>query len=296
MQRKRASDFDQELLDLYDDYVHGRIGRRGFLHGAAKFAIGGLTVEALLASLSPDYALAEQVAKDDTRLSTEYLEYASPKGAGKMRGYLARPADAPNKLPAVLVIHENRGLNPYIEDVTRRLALAGFLAFAPDALTPLGGYPGSDDEGRSMQQKRDAESMTQDFLAAAGLLQTHALSNGKVGVVGFCFGGGMANELAVRAPDVVTAAVPFYGRQPSADDVSKIKAPLLLHYAEKDQRVNAGWPAYERVLQDAGVRYTAHFYDGTNHGFHNDTTPRYDEAAAKLAWERTIAFFNANLR
>ncbi len=296
MQRKRARDFDQELLDLYNDYVHGRIGRRGFLQGAAKFAVGGLTAEALLASLSPDYALAEQVAKDDPRLKTEYVEYASPNGAGKMRGYLARPAEASDKLPAVLVIHENRGLNPYIEDVTRRLGLAGFLAFAPDALTPLGGYPGNDDEGRALQQKRDVEAMTQDFLAAARLLQSHALSNGKVGVVGFCFGGGIANELAVRAPDVVTAAVPFYGRQPAVDDVSKIKAALLLHYAEKDPRVNAGWPAYEKGLKDAGVRYTVHFYEGTNHGFHNDTTPRYDEAAARLAWQRTTDFFNANLR
>ena len=296
MERGHASDFDQELLDLYDDYVHGRIARRGFLQAAAKFAVGGLTAEALLASLSPNYAWAQQVAKDDPRLKTEYVKYSSPKGAGTMRGYLAWPATAHGKLPAVLVIHENRGLNPYIEDVTRRLAVAGFLAFAPDALTPLGGYPGNDDEGRVLQQKRTTEEMLQDFIAAAEFLQTHALSNGKVGVVGFCFGGGMANELAVRIPQVIVAAVPFYGVQPAIADVPKIKASLLLHYAELDKRVNAGWPAYEKALKAAGVRYTAYIYKGTNHGFHNDTTPRYDEAAAKLAWQRTIDFFNATLR
>ena len=227
----------------------GGLCRRDFLRGAAKFAVGGLTAEALLTSLSPNYLWAQQVAKDDPRLKTEYVEYASPKGAGKMRGYLCRPATAEGKLPAVVVIHENRGLNPYIEDVTRRLAVAGFLAFAPDALTPLGGYPGSDDEGRALQQRRDTAEMTQDFLAAAKLLQAHALSSGKVGVVGFCFGGGMANELAVRMPDVIVAAVPFYGRQPAAGDVPKIKAALLLHYAELDERVNAGWPAYEQALK-----------------------------------------------
>jgi carboxymethylenebutenolidase len=296
MQRKQASDFDQELLDLYDEYAHGRIGRRGFLQGAAKFAVGGLTAEALLASLSPNYAWAEQVAKEDPRIKAEYVDYASPRGAGKMRGYLVRPAEADEKLPAVLVVHENRGLNPYIEDVTRRLAVAGFLAFAPDALTPLGGYPGTDDEGRTLQRKRDPEKMIQDFIAAAKLLQGHILSSGKVGVVGFCYGGGVANTLAVRIPGVIVAAVPFYGRQPAAEDVPKIKASLLLHYAELDQRVNAGWPAYEKALKNAGVGYTAHIYEGANHGFHNDTTPRYDDAAAKLAWKRTIDFFNAGLR
>jgi carboxymethylenebutenolidase len=296
MERKQASDFDQELLTLYDDYAHGRIGRREFLQGAAKFAVGGLTAEALLSSLSPNYALADQVAKDDPRLKTEYLKYASPKGAGTMRGYLACPATPQGKLPGVLVIHENRGLNPYIEDVTRRLALAGFLAFAPDALTPLGGYPGNDDEGRALQQKRKPEEMTEDFIAAAELLQAHGLSSGKVGVVGFCFGGGMANQLAVRIPQLIVAAVPFYGLQPADDDVPKIKASLVLHYAELDQRINAGWPAYEKALKAAGVHYTAYVYKGTNHGFHNDTTPRYDAAAAKLAWQRTVDFFNATLR
>ena len=296
MERKRASDFDQELLDLYDDYAHGRIERRVFVQRAAKFAAGGLTAEALLASLAPNYAWAQQVAKDDPRLKTEYLKYPSPKGAGTMRGYLAWPASAEGKWPAVLVIHENRGLNPYIEDVARRLAVAGFLAFAPDALTPLGGYPGNDDQGRTLQQKLDPEKMIQDFIAAAELLRKHALSTGKVGVVGFCYGGGVANTLAVRIPETIAAAAPFYGSQPATEDVPKIKASLLLHYAELDKRINAGWPAYEKALKAAKVRYTAYIYQGTNHGFHNDTTPRYDDAAAKLAWRRTMDFFNASLR
>ncbi len=296
MKRKPASDYDQELLDLYDDYAHGRITRRDFVQRASKFAVGGLTAELLLQTLSPNYAWAQQVAKDDARIKTEYVEYESPQGAGTMRGYLTRPARAGEKLPAVLVIHENRGLNPYIEDVTRRLAVAGFLAFAPDALTPLGGYPGNDDEGRELQGKRDPEKMTQDFIAAARLLHTHDRSSGKVGVVGFCFGGGMANTLAVRIPDVIVAAVPFYGRQPAAADVPKIKASLLLHYGELDRRINAGWPAYEEALKAANVKYTAYIYENANHGFHNDTTPRYDEAAAQLAWKRTIDFFNETLR
>ena len=296
MSRKSASDFQQEVLDLYDDYAHGRIQRREFLQRAARFAAGGLTAEMLLSSLSPDYSLAQQVAANDVRLKVEYVQYASPKGAGKMRGCLARPAAAEGKLPAVLVIHENRGLNPYIEDVARRLGVAGYLALAPDALTPLGGYPGNDDEGRVLQQKRNQEEMTQDFLAGAEFLRTHERSSGKVGVVGFCFGGGMANTLAVRSSGTIAAAVPFYGRQPAAKDVPKIKVPLLLHYAELDKGVNAGWPAYEAALKSAGVRYTAHIYPGVNHGFHNDTTPRYDEAAAKLAWQRTLDFFQANLR
>jgi carboxymethylenebutenolidase len=296
MERQQASDFDQELLDLYDDYAHGRIGRRVFLQGAAKFAVGGLTAESLLASFSPNYARAQQVAKDDPRLKTEYLKYASPKGAGTMRGYLVRPTSAQGMLPAVLVIHENRGLNPYIEDVTRRLGIAGFLALAPDALTPLGGYPGNDDEGRTLQQKRDPEQMTQDFIASAELLQKHPLSTGKVGVVGFCYGGGVANTLAVRIPEVIVAAVPFYGQQPASEEVPKIRASLLLHYAELDKRVNGGWPAYEKALKAAKVRYKVYIYKGANHGFHNDTTPRYDKAAAKLAWQRTIDFFDASLR
>ena len=296
MKRKQAADYDQELLDLYDDYAHERITRRDFMQRASKFAVGGLTAETLLASLSPNYGWAQQVAKGDERINTEYLEYASAKGAGTMRGYLARPAKSDDKLPAVLVIHENRGLNPYIEDVTRRLGIAGFLAFAPDALTPLGGYPGNDDEGRALQRKRDSEEMTQDFIAAAELLLTHVYSSGKVGVVGFCFGGGMANTLAVRIPEVIAAAVPFYGRQPVEEDVPKIKASLLLHYAELDKRINAGWPDYEEALKSARVKHTAYIYEGVNHGFHNDTTPRYDESASQLAWQRTIEFFSESLR
>ena len=296
MKRKQASEYDQEVLDLYDDYAHGRITRHDFVQRASKFAVGGLAAESLLANLSPNYVWAQQVAKDDTRIYTEYLEYPSPKGAGTMRGYLARPAAGDDKLPAVVVVHENRGLNPYIEDVTRRLGVAGFLAFAPDALTPLGGYPGNDDDGRALQRKRDPEKMTQDFIAAAELLRTHDRSSGKVGVVGFCFGGGMANTLAVRIPDVILAAVPFYGRQPAAEDVPKIKASLLIHYAELDKRINEGWPAYEQALQAAKVIHTAYTYEKVNHGFHNDTTPRYDESAAQLAWKRTIEFFGKSLR
>jgi carboxymethylenebutenolidase len=296
MKRQTSADFDQELLNLYDDYAHGRVDRRGFLERASRFAVGGLTAGALLELLTPNYAFAQQVAKDDKRIETEYAEYPSPKGAGKMRGYLAKPAGTATKQPGIVVIHENRGLNPYIEDVTRRLAVAGFLAFGPDALFPLGGYPGSDDQGREMQSKRDPAQMTEDFIAAAQWLQQHPACTGKIGVVGFCFGGGMANTLAVRIPEIIAAAVPFYGRQPAAEDVPKIKGALLLHYAALDQRVNEGWPAYEAALQKAGVRYTAHIYPGANHGFHNDTTPRYDEAAAKLAWTRTIEFFNQTLR
>jgi carboxymethylenebutenolidase len=296
MDRPKASEFPQELLDLYDDYAHGRIERRDFMAKAANFAVGGITAEILLSRLSPTYAWAQQVAKDDPGIVAEYIDYESPQGAGKMRGYMVRPAKVEGKLPAVLVIHENRGLNPYIEDVARRLGTAGFLAFAPDALAPLGGYPGSDDKGREMQAKRDRNEMVEDFIAAAKLLKDHELSNGKVGVVGFCFGGGMANTMAVRLPDVIVAAVPFYGGQPSAEDTAKIKAELLLHYAEHDGRINEGWPAYETALKANGVKYTMHMYDGVNHGFHNDTTPRYDEAAAKLAWQRTLDFFNRTLR
>ncbi|MDB6152730.1 MAG: clcD [Chthoniobacteraceae bacterium] len=295
MERKTASDFNQEVLDLYDDYAHGRVNRRTFLQQASKFAIGGLTAAAILEALSPNYAFAEQIAKDDKRITADYAEYPSPKGGGKIRGYLVKPAGAEVKVPAVLVIHENRGLNPYIEDVARRVAVEGFLAFAPDALTPLGGYPGNDDEGRAMQAKRNAGEITEDFVAAAEWLQNHPRCNGKVGVVGFCFGGGMANTLAVRLPEIIKAAVPFYGRQPAAADVPKIKASLLLHYAELDKNLTEGWPAYEAALKAAGVSYTAHIYKGVNHGFHNDTTPRYDEAAAKQAWSRTTEFFHKAL-
>ena len=295
MNRQTAADFDQDLLNLYDEYVHGRVDRRGFMERASRFAAGGITAAALLQMLTPNYALAAQVAKDDPRIESSYAEYDSPQGAGKMRGLLVKPAKAAGKVPGVIVVHENRGLNPYVEDVARRIATAGFVAFAPDALFPLGGYPGSDDEGRAMQAKRDPAQMTEDFIAAARWLAKHDACNGKMGVVGFCYGGGMANTLAVRLPELILAAVPFYGRQPAAADVPKIKGALLIHYAEQDPKVNEGWPAYEAALKEAKIKYTAHTYAGTNHGFHNDTTPRYDEAAAKLAWERTITFFNETL-
>jgi carboxymethylenebutenolidase len=291
VERKQAAEFDQKVLDLYDDYAHGRISRRDFARRAGAYAAAGVTAEALLASLMPNYAWAQQVAKDDPRIRTETITYDSPKGGGTISGLLAHPAKDDAKFPAVLVIHENRGLNPYIEDVARRLAVEGFLALAPDALSPLGGYPGNDDEGREMQARRRGEEMIEDFIAGAQTLKSHRLSTGKVGAVGFCFGGGMVNELAVRIPDVISAAVPFYGRQPSSDDVPKIKAAMLIHYAELDQRINEGWPAFEQALKAAGTTYEAHMYPGVNHGFHNDTTPRYDEAAAKLAWQRTIDFF-----
>ena len=294
MQRKQASDFDQKVLDLYDEFAHGRMNRRDYVKHLRTFAVGGLTVEALVSSLSPNYAWAEQVKADDPRIRTETIGYESPKGGGTINGLLARPAEG-NKFPAVLVIHENRGLNPYIADVTRRLATDGFLAFAPDALTPLGGYPGNDDDGRAMQAKRDGEEMTQDFIAAAKWLDASKFSTGKLGVVGFCFGGGMVNQLAVRIPDLVDAAVPFYGRQPDPADVPKIKAPLLIHNAGLDQRILAGAPAFEAALKENGKSFEAFVYEGVNHGFHNDTTPRYDEAAATLAWKRTIEFFKKHL-
>lgn len=293
---KRASEYDREILDLYDEYVHGQTDRRGFLNRAAKFAVGGATAASILDSLKPNYALAQQIATDDARISAAYQTYPSPDGHDTTRGYLVAPAGAEGKVPGVVVLHENRGLNPYIEDVARRVAVAGFLAFAPDALAPLGGYPGTDDEGRLMQRRVDRDKMMADFIAAARYVHSHPQCTGKVGVVGFCFGGGMSNALAARIPDVISAAVPFYGRQPAAEDVPKIKAALLIHYAELDSRINRGWPAYETALKEAGVTYTAHIYEGVNHGFHNDTTPRYDAAAAKLAWQRTIDFFNATLQ
>lgn len=294
--RLTAKDFDQELLDLYDYYAHGKIDRRMFLDRAGKFAVGTITAAALLEMLSPQYVFAAQVPKNDPRVMSEEVRYPSPEGNGEVRALLARPSGVKEKRPVVLVVHENRGLNPYIEDVARRLALAGFVALAPDALTSLGGYPGSDDEGRLLQQKLDPAKITEDFVASAKYLHGHAASNGSLGVVGFCFGGGMANTLAWRLPDIVKAAVPYYGGQPkSAGDVARIKAALLLHYAELDARVNAGWPAYEAALKAAGVRYEAFIYPKVNHGFHNDTTPRYGKAAAELSWERTLAFFRQQL-
>jgi carboxymethylenebutenolidase len=271
------------------------IGRRDFLDRAAKFAVGGFTAAAMLESLRPNYAFAQQVAKDDGRIKTGYETYPSPQGSGTMRGYLARPANASGKLPGVLVIHENRGLNPYIEDVARRLAVENFVAFAPDALTPLGGYPGDEEKAVKLFATLDAGKRTEDLVTAAGYLKSRPECTGKIGVVGFCFGGGIANLLAVRLPDL-GAAVPFYGAQPSAADTAKIKAPLLIHYAALDDRINAGWPAYEAALKANALKYQMYMYAGTNHGFHNDTTPRYDEAAAKLAWSRTLAFFAENLK
>jgi carboxymethylenebutenolidase len=295
MERKQASDFDQELLNLFDQYVHGQIDRRGFLDRAARFAVGGMTAGMLLDALTPKFAEAQQVAKDDKRIRAEYVEYPSPQGSGTMKGYWVRPAAAAGKLPGVLVVHENRGLNPHIEDVARRFALDNFVAFAPDALAPLGGYPGDEDKARALFQKLEQAKTREDFVAAVGYLKTRPECTGRVGVVGFCYGGGIANMLATRIPDL-GAAVPFYGNQPPVEDVPKIKAPLLIQYAEKDDRINAGWPAYEAALKAAKVQYTAYVYPGTQHGFNNDTTPRYDEAAAKLAWQRTVEFFNKHLR
>jgi carboxymethylenebutenolidase len=295
MQRKTAQDFDQELLILFDAYVHGVIDRRGFLDRAQKFAINGLTAVGLLAALSPDFALGQVVPKDDPRLKTETLDYASPNGYGAMKGYLARPANASGKLPGVLVVHENRGLNPHIEDIARRLALDGYMAFAPDALTPLGGYPGDEDKARELFAKLDQSKTREDFVNAAKVLMGRPDCTGKIGTVGFCFGGGVAHTLAVRVPELA-AAVPFYGNHPAAEDAAKVKAPLLIHFAGVDERINAAWPAYEAALKSAGAKYAAHQYAGTQHGFNNDTTPRFDAAAAKLAWERTLGFFNQTLK
>ena len=294
-ERMQASDFPQEVLTLFDKYVHGAIERRDFLDGAAKFAVGGMTAAGFLDALSPQYAWAAQVSEDDDRVRLEYVEYESPNGSGTMRGYMARPTSGSGPWAAVLVIHENRGLNPYIEDVVRRMGAAGFLAFGPDALTPLGGYPGTDDEGRTLQRQLDRATMTEDFVAAAEFLMEHTESTGRVGAVGFCFGGGMVNTLAVRLPNLA-AGVPFYGSQPAGADVPRIEAPLLIQYAGLDERINGGWPAFEEALQAANKTYTMHMYPNVNHGFHNDTTPRYDEEAASLAQERTIAFFNEHLR
>src|SRR5438552_13031721 len=295
MERKKASDFPPEVLKLFDGYIHGMIGRRDFLDGAAKFAAGGFTAAAMLESLRPNYAWAQQVAKDDARIKTEYSMYPSPQGSGTMRGYFARPASASGKLPGVVVIHENRGLSPYIEDVARRLAVENFLAFAPDALTPVGGYPGDDEKAAQLFSQLDPTKRIEDMLAAAPYLKARPECTGRIGAVGFCIGGTIVNIMAVRIPDL-GAAVPFYGGQPSAADAAKIKAPLLLHYAGLDERINGGWPAYEAALKANNVKYQAFIYPNVNHGFHNDTTPRYDEAAAKLAWSRTVAFFKENVK
>ena len=295
MQLKTAADFDQELLILFDAYVHGGIDRRGFLDRAQKFAVGGVTASMLLASLSPNFAAAQVVPKDDKRIRTEVLTYASPVGSGTMKGYLAMPANPTGKLPGVLVVHENRGLNPHIEDITRRLALDNFIAFAPDALTPQGGYPGDEDKARELFAKLDQAKTREDFLVAAKLLKERPECSGRYGSVGFCYGGGMVHFLSTRLPDM-GAGVPFYGNHPAAEDAAKVKSPLLIHFAGIDERINAAWPGYEAALKAAGARYTAHQYAGTLHGFKNDTTPRFDAPAAKLAWERTLAFFNQTLR
>jgi carboxymethylenebutenolidase len=295
MARKTAHDFDQEVLALFDAYVHGALDRRGFLDKAARYAVGGVTAAMLLDELSPKFAEAQVVKPDDARVEARYVEYDSPKGSGKMRGYLARPVKTKGKLPAVLVIHENRGLNPHIEDIARRLALADFVAFAPDALFPLGGYPGDEDKARELFQKLDQARTREDFVAAFEWLKARPETSGKVGAVGFCYGGGMVNFLATRRPDLA-AGVAFYGSAPDLADVPKIKAPLLIQSAEVDERINAAWPAFEAALEAAGVRYERHLYPGTQHGFNNDTTPRYDAAAAKLAWERTLAHLNKHVR
>lgn len=285
----------QEVFNLYDDYAHSRINRRDFVQKLSVYAVGGLTVTSLMSFLMPDYKSTLQIAADDPRLQSGYITYPSPKGGGNMKALLTLPANNNKKLGGIVVVHENRGLNPYIEDVARRAALAGFIAIAPDALTPLGGYPGNDDAGRELQSKRDKNEMLEDFIAAYDYLKTNKDCNGKIGVVGFCFGGGIANSMAVRVPGLA-AAVPFYGAQPTKEDVPKIKAPLLLHYAGLDTHVNEGWPAYEAALKENKKEYTAYIYPNVNHGFHNDTTPRYDKAAAELAWQRTITFFEEKLK
>ena len=295
MKPLKKEDIPQEVFDLYDDYAHNKIDRRGFVQRLGLYAAGSVTVGSLLSFMEPNYRNTAMVAADDQDIQSDYVLYNSPKGGGEIRGLLAMPKDPHEKLPGIVVVHENRGLNPYIEDVGRRAAKANFISLAPDALWPLGGYPGNDDDGRTMQRQRDREEMLQDFIAAFDYLKNHPQCSGKIGVVGFCFGGYISNMMAVRVPELA-AAVPYYGRQPSAEDAAKVKAPLLLQYAELDTRVNAGWPEYEAILKANNIEYTAHMYPKVNHGFHNNTTPRYDEAAAMLSWERTIAFFDKHLR
>ena len=295
MERRTAADFDPELLILFDAYVHGAIDRRGFLDKARKYAVGGVTAAMLLDTLNPKFAEAQQVAKDDKRLKTEYVEYPSPQGSGTMRGYLARPADAAGKLPAIVVVHENRGLNPHIEDIARRIALDNYMAFAPDALFPLGGYPGDEDKARELFRTLDQAKTREDFVAAANYLRTRPDATGRLGAVGFCYGGAIVNMLATRVPEL-RASVPFYGGPAPLDDVPKIKAALLLQFAGEDERVNGSWPGYEAALKAANVQYEAHVYPGAQHGFNNDTTPRYDEKSAKFAWQRTMEFFDKHVR
>ncbi|WP_299364676.1 dienelactone hydrolase family protein [Winogradskyella sp.] len=294
MKEIKKEDITQEVFDLYDDYAHNKLNRRQFVEKLSIYAVGGLTVSSLLSFMSPNYIDTLLVKPDDPTLDSSFIDYESPKGGGTIKGLLSKPKAHDEKLAGVVVVHENRGLNPYIEDVGRRVAKANFISFAPDALSPLGGYPGNDDDGRAMQKKRDRNKMLEDFIAAYEYLKNHKDCNGKVGVVGFCFGGWISNMMAVRLPNL-GAAVPYYGRQPEAEDAKKIKAPLLLQYGELDTRVNAGWPAFEKVLKDNNIEYEAYIYPGVNHGFHNNTTPRYDKEAAQLSWDRTIAFFNKHL-
>jgi carboxymethylenebutenolidase len=295
MKKLRKEDISQDVFDLYDDYAHNRIDRRQFLDKLSTYAIGGVTVASLLSFIMPNYQDNLQIQPDDARLKTETITYNSPKGGGEIKGQLSRPVDASKKLPGIVVVHENRGLNPYIADVGRRAALAGFISIAPDALTPLGGYPGNDDDGRALQRQRDRNEMLQDFIAAFQYLKAHPECNGNIGVVGFCFGGWISNMMAVEVPDL-KAAVPYYGGQPSSEDVPKINAPLLLHFAGLDKRVNEGWPAYEAALKAHNKDYQAFMYPDVNHGFHNDSTPRYDKSAAEQSWKRTINFFNEKLK
>ncbi len=294
MTQKTAKDFHPEVLGLFDKFVHGDISRRDFLNQAGKYTVAGVTASSLLAALTPKFAQAKQVEESDVRIKAEYIEIDSPNGYGKVRGYLVTPANAKGKLPAVLVVHENRGLNPHIEDIARRLAVDGFIAFAPDALFPLGGYPGDEDKARELFQKLDQAKSREDFIASVSALKKLPQGNGKVGVVGFCYGGGISNFLATKIPDL-GAAVPFYGGQPAEEEVSRIKTPLLLHYAGQDERINAGWPKYEAALKAAKVNYQAYIYPDVQHGFNNDTTPRYDAEAARLAWGRTVQFFRQHL-
>lgn len=294
MKKLSKEDISQEIFDLYDYYVHNKLERRDFMERLSVYAVGGLTVPAILDYIMPDYKKKIRVKQDDPRLKTEFIEYNSPQGGGTIKGLLSRPVEAKTKLPGIIVVHENRGLNPHIEDVGRRAGIAGFISLAPDALTPLGGYPGTDDEGRTMQRKRDRNEMLEDFIAAFEFLKVHPECDGNVGVVGFCFGGWISNMMAVKVPDL-KAAVPFYGGQPK-EDIDKINAPLSIHYGELDKRVNAGWPDYEAALKLHGKEYEAFIYPGVNHGFHNDTTPRYDKEAGELAWQRTINFFKAKLK
>lgn len=295
MSQINKQDIKQEVFDLYDDYAHNRLSRLAFMQKLSLYAVGGLTVPALMSFLMPDYKGNVQIKPDDPRLQSEYINYSSPKGGGTIKGLLSKPKEAKKKLGGIIVVHENRGLNPYIEDVGRRTALAGFISLAPDALTPLGGYPGNDDEGRALQAKRDKSEMEEDFIAAYHYLRNHTDCNGKVGVVGFCFGGGIANMMAVRLPDLA-ASVPFYGSQPALSDVSKIKAPLMMHNASLDTRIMEGLAPYEAALKEFKKNYQSFVYQNVNHGFHNDTTPRYDKPAAELAWKRTIDFFKEHLK